>query len=597
MNTTDHSRGADTPSPPLQRGKACLSCRRRKMRCDGARPTCTQCIRGDRAIDCEYTDGNRRPRTIALEEDIARLQARVQELENPDSTTPSLTLHDPYEQRLRSPTPHHTSSTSADLLLSTHEFAGPSSYHGYGFDQGSRVPQEETALGLQRAIDIISPYALDFGVFLSLARLRAHPTNIIPALRSTIALCSSHLTQASAVSQQVSPSEPALLSRVLHSLTEGLSTAHPRLGPHFYMQILQAQVLLAYYLHRVCQITVAQSQANGAIALAVGLGLHMRSGDVPTAGLFNFIASSHPRLPRPSDAVEEKERVDAWWTIYLLVKFLEMIHPGPPVVTTAVKITVAWPGSGRGNDDQSNFEQTGQNGTRGDTIALFLATPNFTPSLGTGLGLQARAGALLGEAQSLIASYIRDPSISQTADFRNRFCSLDSTTQNVFAGLPHPATLSTSAGTGNQYSVRQLLLTVNLIALAQITLHRPFVSSSASSHRRCIDSALRAAQGLNGLGDLVIVNPVCTASWGALFFVLHDELVRLRVQRSRGNPNYNPGLPHSASFPPAQGSDQGGEANIIHALQKLVSVFRTLPGQYPLQASLRAKFEAAVSSI
>ncbi|KAL4067480.1 hypothetical protein V8B97DRAFT_1873619 [Scleroderma yunnanense] len=577
MNTTDHSRGADTPSPPLQRGKACLSCRRRKMRCDGARPTCTQCIRGDRAIDCEYTDGNRRPRTIALEEDIARLQARVQELENPDSTTPSLTLHDPYEQRLRSPTPHHTSSTSADLLLC--KYRQPYS------------PARSNFSDVCYRIDIISPYALDFGVFLSLARLRAHPTNIIPALRGTIALCSSHLTQASAVSQQVSPSEPALLSRVLHSLTEGLSTAHPRLGPHFYMQILQAQVLLAYYLHRVCQITVAQSQANGAIALAVGLGLHMRSGDVPTAGLFNFIASSHPRLPRPSDAVEEKERVDAWWTIYLLVKFLEMIHPGPPVVTTAVKITVAWPGSGRGND------QTGQNGTRGDTIALFLATPNFTPSLGTGLGLQARAGALLGEAQSLIASYIRDPSISQTADFRNRFCSLDSTTQNVFAGLPHPATLSTSAGTGNQYSVRQLLLTVNLIALAQITLHRPFVSSSASSHRRCIDSALRAAQGLNGLGDLVIVNPVCTASWGALFFVLHDELVRLRVQRSRGNLNYNPGLPHSASFPPAQGSDQGGEANIIHALQKLVSVFRTLPGQYPLQASLRAKFEAAVSSI
>ena len=60
-------------------------------------------------MDCEYTDGNRRPRTLALEEDVARLQARVQELENPDTTTPSLTLHDPYMQNPQS-------TTSANLL-------------------------------------------------------------------------------------------------------------------------------------------------------------------------------------------------------------------------------------------------------------------------------------------------------------------------------------------------------------------------------------------------------------------------------------------------------------------------------------------------
>jgi len=64
-------------------------------------------------MDCEYTDGSRRPRTLALEEDIARLQARLQELENPDTTTPSLTLHDPYMQRPQSP----PASASANLLL------------------------------------------------------------------------------------------------------------------------------------------------------------------------------------------------------------------------------------------------------------------------------------------------------------------------------------------------------------------------------------------------------------------------------------------------------------------------------------------------
>jgi len=85
--------------------------------------------------------------------------------------------------------------------------------------------------------------------------------------------------------------------------------------------------------------------------------------------------------------------------------------------------------------------------------------------------------------------------------------------QNFFAGLPHSTTLAVSPGIGNLPSVRQLLLTINLVALAQITLHRPFMSSNATSHRRCVDSAMRAVQSLNGLYDLAVVNPMCIVSF------------------------------------------------------------------------------------
>jgi hypothetical protein len=57
---------------------------------------CGQCIRGNRPDDCEYTDGQGRSRTHMLEQDIARLQARVQELEHPERTTPAVALHHPY---------------------------------------------------------------------------------------------------------------------------------------------------------------------------------------------------------------------------------------------------------------------------------------------------------------------------------------------------------------------------------------------------------------------------------------------------------------------------------------------------------------------
>jgi hypothetical protein len=107
------SRSSSQSLGGLQRGKACISCRRRKVvrtsnlpylrlaylvyqRCDGVRPTCGQCTRGNRLDDCEYTDGQGRSRTSMLEEDILRLQARIQELEHPEHTTPAVALHHPY---------------------------------------------------------------------------------------------------------------------------------------------------------------------------------------------------------------------------------------------------------------------------------------------------------------------------------------------------------------------------------------------------------------------------------------------------------------------------------------------------------------------
>ena len=73
-----------------------LTCSRIFQRCDGARPVCTQCIRGGRLDDCEYTDTQGRTRTQILEENVARLQARIQELENPEEASAPVLLHDPY---------------------------------------------------------------------------------------------------------------------------------------------------------------------------------------------------------------------------------------------------------------------------------------------------------------------------------------------------------------------------------------------------------------------------------------------------------------------------------------------------------------------
>ena len=118
-------------SPYLRRGGACVSCRRRKMvrcyfvlffllkdkfsifvffskRCDGKQPICTQCDRASRAEDCEYTTGQERSRVQILEDNISELEARIQNLQNPQvprrelrsipqtPATAAMRLHQPY---------------------------------------------------------------------------------------------------------------------------------------------------------------------------------------------------------------------------------------------------------------------------------------------------------------------------------------------------------------------------------------------------------------------------------------------------------------------------------------------------------------------
>ncbi|KAL5490690.1 hypothetical protein ACEPAI_5524 [Sanghuangporus weigelae] len=67
---------------PLQRGSACLSCRKRKMKCDATKPVCRQCVKANRADECDYDDGRQKSRTQILQEKIAKLEDRIRELES-----------------------------------------------------------------------------------------------------------------------------------------------------------------------------------------------------------------------------------------------------------------------------------------------------------------------------------------------------------------------------------------------------------------------------------------------------------------------------------------------------------------------------------
>ncbi|KIK22505.1 hypothetical protein PISMIDRAFT_680076 [Pisolithus microcarpus 441] len=502
-----------------------------------------------------------------------RPQARTRTLEDPQANTPSVTPRYTYSQTPKPITSRRSSPVGTNFVINDN----PTWEDGVQSPGIALLSVDNFPSDLQYLIDTLLPYAFDLGIFLYLPRLRAQPESIMPPLLTALILCSLHVIGPSDLDQTISV-EP-LVFRLLNTLADSYNAENPGRGPRFYMQTLQAEVLLVYHLLLMGSVSIAQSRVNAAMSLAIRLGLHMRSGGAPAAGSFDFLANFLPRLPLPGDAIEEQERADAWWIVYTLVKFAQVIYVGSPDVSSTVDITPPWP-------DAAKDGSCVPNGANGDPVSQFLLAQYFGTEGETPLGLQARASALLGEAHSIAAAYYRDSSISQSAGFCSRLTTLDNLIQNFFSSLPYPATLSRSPGTGGAYTSQQMLLVVNLTALAQITLHCPFALMHVPSNRVCVESAIRAVQALNGMEDQKIMNPICVMSWGAFFSVLHGELGRLRSRPWQGY----------GSASTDQGPNEVSETDIVNAIRSLASFSGSWSGQYPLQMTIRAKLQAAASS-
>ncbi|KAJ7904874.1 hypothetical protein B0H13DRAFT_2334527 [Mycena leptocephala] len=110
---------------PLKRGRACLTCRFLKIKCDGQKPACGPCLKRPKEEQCEYSDGPTRSRTKALEETVARLEARLHDLEDSQDSTRTVKLHYPY----LGPPPSHGSLNNLhelnDRLGPLHRFPEP----------------------------------------------------------------------------------------------------------------------------------------------------------------------------------------------------------------------------------------------------------------------------------------------------------------------------------------------------------------------------------------------------------------------------------------------------------------------------------------
>ncbi|KAJ3985026.1 Zn(2)-Cys(6) binuclear cluster domain-containing protein [Lentinula detonsa] len=417
------------------RAKACNHCRKRKTKCDGKRPVCTQCqARSKPGLElvCEYPIvGHTRKRT--LEESISTLERRIRELERAESDEDVVRLYDPSNYPSTSSSPFGTSSnspaSSSSILLdvSTPEH----SLFATAFQE--EIP---AALG-QRLLQAFVPHAQAFGFFLNIRRFISTTTLPLtlgdysrpcPGLICVIYLIGLHLSGAS------EDEESAFLSRALLHVSNVLSASHPLRLIHG----TQAEILLSTYFFRTGRILEGKYHLSAAVSLATCANLHkLRSGGM-SPFVANVMGLDGPSLPDPKDLIDEGERINAFWTVFTMCNcwgvgvggFSSMMFE-----SYGSRIDTPWP------LDMEDYEENRipANYIGASTVRNFLAQAPLQSLRVNGvskMALFAQASLLLERAASLRSSYANELHSDEHTRYMKTFNSLDALIDSFSSSLP-----------------------------------------------------------------------------------------------------------------------------------------------------------------
>ncbi|KAK0505291.1 hypothetical protein EDD18DRAFT_1399387 [Armillaria luteobubalina] len=501
----------------LQRGKACLRCRKRKMRCDGTKPACQQCVRAKKADCCEYDDGKGKTRTQILKETIARLEHRIRELEDPEYVSPAITLHDPHA--------YHHSESSSSSLGSPGSTSFSASHSPFPSETTSSPPRPWTNL------PGVSPSATPFSseIFFDEPQIPA-PFDLAPALDSLNlpiseqrhpALMNAIYLWACFVSrpEPLCEHEEHFLNQAIQAHQQGLRLADKVLD------IIQASCLLSVYFLANGRLLEGSYHTSAAAALAIQQKIDLRRG----------------------------ERVLAFWQVYNLDRCWSVVLRKPPVLPDAsnpwTSITCPWP------QDMAEYDSGYiESNSPYHTIAGFLngdvASGSF--SLQT---LRAKASTLFAHADQLSRAWdSRKPSPVNQDQIR----ALEITITRFLSTLPPVHSLDATMPDD-----RQILITVHTLAHASIIiLHQPFARDDAHSYDRSSRAARACASIIKSMtdSDFNFLDPIVGTCWTSAAEIIVRELDTLE-----------------SAWPPMNSSDVRSElGTILYAMNQFHSHFPIL---------------------
>ncbi|KAF5379062.1 hypothetical protein D9615_005944 [Tricholomella constricta] len=586
-----------------------------KTKCDGVKPVCGPCRMHPKDDDCEYSDGPGRSRTKVLEDTVSRLEARLHELENPDDTTPSVTLHDPYrsyhdsQQLSKSPpsllipethpysplSPFSPTSTSSSLpsgrpwrsfsaLDTKTESGGSSGSSSSPQRQYTSSPflgtDEPGFITIQTLLDKFLPHCLEFGFFLNPNRFReatllplsfGHPSRPSPAVLSAVYLWGVHLSHSEPLLLQ----EHSFMTRALQHAATDLLGAHPDVILH----TLQAEVLLAYYLLRIGRFLEAKCHTANAVSLALAAGFHKIRSTNLYAPLAIGLSSDTPiSLHPPRDVIEEGERINGFWAVLMLHKYITIaLEPPMSVCGTleapGIQIDTPWP-----LDISHYSEGLLYPDVRGNsTVRNFLLNSVETGNQGhSTTALNVKAAILFHRSAQLAGQWTPNMQTREFYAYTAAFQSINRVIETFRTTLPPLAQLDVK-----HPGTRALLLIHALTDAATIKLHINFSYADSSSKQHCLTAARNMVTfgGLN-IQEVGYMNPIMGTLWVAACHVFIDEISRVRSLANAWPPN-----------------TEGSEDELMERLRSGMAALSALSDESSLTKYQLTKVQEAFSAI
>ncbi|KAI0691507.1 hypothetical protein BC835DRAFT_1417074 [Cytidiella melzeri] len=519
-------------APTLPRGAACLPCRRRKMvrrhrriihnvdqvtdmsiggiqRCDGAKPHCAQCSEKGRTADCEYpSDVQGLTKIQMMEENIALLEARIRELEDPTGVDASVRLHHPTP--LVASEPHN--------ILSTESLAQSSQSSSYStFTAATHYPTvptvaEPTAEEVTALINAFVPHATQMGFFLSIPRFllvshtleasspMTHPAGpLFDSLLSTVCLWGIQVSPDASLKRH----EEYLVSRSVKLLASSIVCSTATAGPqgHAIIGVIQAEVLLANYFFSVGRFLEGRYHCGAAAALCISCRLNALS--TPAQSITHLLVPGTPTAEAVPDATTVGERINAFWAVYALDTTWAIALGSPCSLRvssgsstqdrTNMTISTPWP---MRMEDYERGHQVVFNAEDTPVANLLDGLDVADPATVSPPALRAQAATLFSHASLLASRYGPGMSVADTSTFCHTFAAVDDVITRFTSRLPP---IGHVVGSNDDKDALDTLVASTLARVAVIQLHHRFSGSHARSRDVCVSCAQTVVATLQGL--------------------------------------------------------------------------------------------------
>ncbi|KAJ4466664.1 hypothetical protein C8J55DRAFT_552363 [Lentinula edodes] len=469
-------------SPYIGRVRACGNCRRRKVKCDGVKPTCSQCIRlpPSELEDqlCEYSDPKlRRTEEQVLKETIKTLEARIRELQI-SSDASVVKLHSPYQvQKSNSEgflnPPQDGNVLSPQLLAAFLRHATDLNFflHTPRFRRAVLLPVDSPGRPCQGLISVVFLLGFSLSERYILKPEESHSHNNI-------------LNDGVFASASVSSQEALYLSRAQIDVAGILSSSHPDRIVHG----IQAELLLSTYLFRSGCILEGKYHLSAATSIAFGAKLHkIRSlngdRDILTSAALPWVVSAKDPdtlFPHSVDPISEGERINAFWTVITMSNCWALAadsSPNPILERYMEDIDTPWP-----MDIEDYEKNLSPDYLDSATVLKLLRGHQPGKTAGKGyskLALHAQASIFLSRAASIALTYHPNMQSLPATEFATSFLELDSVIDHFIATLKSPI---------SNDSHESILFTTHMIAhLATILLHSKIATMS-----RTLNSSLNS---------------------------------------------------------------------------------------------------------